>query len=71
MSCGLVKDDKLYLAVWNVGANKEHKVDLGRAIRSVKVAYPACNRVEFSTSGSVLNVAFTENVQARFFEVDF
>lgn len=71
VSCGLIKDDKLYLAVWNVGANKEHKVDLGRAIRSVKVAYPACNRVEFSTSGSVLNVAFTENVQARFFEVDF
>lgn len=70
VSCGLIKGNKLFLAVWNVSGKSERKIDLGKAIRSVKVVYPARNRIEFVANDNVLSVAFTESAQARFFEID-
>lgn len=66
---GLRDEDRLYLAVWNLGEVGEKKIDLGKCIVDARIAYPKEDMLQHSIDGSQLVVSFTEEYQARFFEI--
>jgi len=67
---GLKTEDKLYLAVWNLGGERHIHLPLpGVTVRSAKVAYPVSLETRFAYDESSLTVDFTEDEQARLFEI--
>lgn len=66
---GLEADAKIYLAVWNLGEAGEKQIELGTLIKSAKISYPKTNPLEYFINGSCLQISFTEDYQARFFEI--
>ncbi len=68
---GIMTDKKLYLAVWNLGGKRHVKLELPE-IRplSVRVAYPTTLPTDFAFDGSSVTVDFTEDDQARLFEIE-
>ena len=63
-------EEKLYLAVWNLGGEKKMTVPLdGLCVKSARVAYPLSLKTEFTYGPSSLTVEFTEEHQARIFEI--
>lgn len=66
---GLKCENKVYLAVWNLGETGEKEIDLGIDIQWAEVSYPRKNCLTYQTEGSKLKIAFTEAYQARFFEL--
>lgn len=66
---GLQKDNKIYLAVWNIGKCGEKRIKLDKIIKSVKCIYPFNNEIKICFSNNEITVDFTENIQARFLEV--
>lgn len=66
---GLKCQDKIYLAFWNLGETGEKCINLGTNIESAEVAYPKNNRLDYSIDGNLLKITFTEEYQARFFEI--
>lgn len=69
VASGLRYDDTIYLAEWNLGEAGEKEIDLGALIESAQVSYPKKNTLQYSASGSSLKISFTEDYQARFFEL--
>ena len=68
---GLLTDKKLYLAVWNLGGEKNVSIPLGEITpKSASVAFPANNKVNCGLDGNTLNIQFTEDYQARMLEID-
>ena len=71
VASGLLTDEKLYLAVWNLGGEKKVSIPLEDiAPKSAKVAYPACSTLECRLNGNNIEIEFTEDYQARMFEIE-
>ena len=70
VACGLLHEDTLYLAVWNLGGG-DVTIPLGRPIRKAVVAYPSGIDTKLTVDESCLTVGFTEGYQARFLEISF
>ena len=70
VACGLLHENKLYLAVWNI-EGKEVEISLPglRALRA-KVAYPASLPCSFRLEEGSLHIVFREDHSARFFELE-
>ena len=68
---GIRTEKKLYLAVWNLHGERHVEIPLPEiSIRSAKVAYPVHMETRFSCDHNVLTVDFTNDEQARLFEMD-
>lgn len=68
---GLLTDEKLYLAIWNLGGERNVSIPLeGIAPKSVRVAYPASNALEYRLDGNSIEIEFTEDYQARMLEIE-
>jgi hypothetical protein len=64
-------ENKLYLAVWNLGGEKAVSISLaGLSPKSLKVAYPLSNKLDARLTGNTLEIDFTENYQARMLEIE-
>lgn len=76
VASGLKTDKKLYLAVWNLGG--EHDVEIPLTDidpKSARIAYPACDSeneysLKYSLYSDKLSIKFTEDIQARMFEIE-
>lgn len=66
---GLQHDNTVYLAVWNLGKIGERVIDCRQNIEKAHIGYPKNNPLPYSTEGSYLKISFTEEYQARFFEL--
>ena len=69
-ACGLKESNKLYLAVWNLGEEKEICILIPENILAVKVGYPQTIETEFSFDKTVLTVRFKDRYAARFLEIE-
>jgi len=71
VAVGLKDDKKLYLAVWNLGGDKQITLDLPEiTAKSATVAYPKSLATDFELKDGALHLNFTENEQARLFEIE-
>ncbi len=71
VAAGLKTDGKLYLAVWNLNGERDVKIDLPEIeATAAKVIYPTTLPTTFEFADNVLTIHFTEDYQARFFEID-
>ena len=64
-------NNTVYLAVWNLGEPGERRIEFDNLIESARISYPKNHSLHYSVDGSYLNVSFTEEYQARFFEIHF
>ncbi|MBR5459231.1 MAG: alpha-galactosidase [Clostridia bacterium] len=70
LASGLITDEKLYLAVWNLGGERKINIPLSDVkVKEVKVAFPLSLETKFSYDETSLSVYFTEDYQARIFEI--
>ena len=69
-ACGLKTENKVYLAVWNLGDNKPVTVNLDCPIKSVTVGYPKNLKTDFTVESNALTVKFPCEYSARFFEIE-
>ena len=76
VASGLKTDKKLYLAVWNLGGERDVEIPLANlSPKSARIAYPASNKeneysLKYSLYSDKLSVQFTEDIQARMFEIE-
>lgn len=69
-AAGLKTEDKLWLAVWNLRGQRHVTLPLpGITVRNARVAYPAALPTEYSFDSGSLTVDFSEDEQARLFEI--
>ena len=66
---GFETDEKLYLAVWNLGDKMHREIPL-KGYKNAVCAYPKANTLSFIYEIDILSIDFTEKYQARFFELD-
>ena len=70
VASGLLNGDKLYLAVWNLGGDRNVKITLeGLRPKNINVAYPASNTLNIRLNDNILEIDFTEDYQARMLEI--
>ncbi len=71
VAAGLKTDRKLYLAVWNLNGDRDVKINLPE-IETVaaKVIYPTTLPTTFEYKDNAIALHFTEDYQARLFEID-
>ncbi len=70
VSTGIKTDEKVYLAVWNLNGERHIKLDLPDIeVKDVKVLYPTTLPTTFDFDKTSLTIDFSEDVQARFFEI--
>ncbi len=72
VASGLTDGNKLLLAVWNLGGQREVKIPLSAyAPKSVRIVYPTApeHTIPCSLQDGVLHVEFSEDVQARMLEI--
>ena len=70
VASGFLSEDKLYLAVWNLGGEKNVSIPLaGLSPKSLKVAYPLSNTLDARLNDNILEIDFTEDYQARMIEI--
>ena len=69
VAAGFKTDDKIYLAVWNLGAKLSQQVPLPKDYISAVIVYPREMETEFILNHSILTVKFNKTYQARFFEI--
>lgn len=71
VASGLLSEGKLYLAVWNLGGERKVSIPLeGIDAKNAKIAYPACNSIGYKLADGKLEIEFTEDYQARMFEIE-
>ena len=71
VSAGIKTKDKIYLAVWNLNGDKHVELNLPEIIaKSASVAYPKSLDTKFTLKDNTLIVDFTEDAQARIFEIE-
>lgn len=68
-ACGLKTADRIYLAVWNLGDEREVCIPIPEGIRAVTVGYPQRLKTDFAYTENALTVRF-DGYAARFFEID-
>ena len=72
VSVGLKTEKKLYLAVWNLSGERSVTIPFPALhITRADVAYPKSLPTDFSYTENSLTVHFTEDKQARIFELSF
>jgi alpha-galactosidase len=69
LCAGFETEDKLYLAVWNMGDDLHREIPLN-GYKSAKCAYPSWNKLPFTYQNNKLTIEFTQKYQARFFEIE-
>lgn len=70
VSVGLKTEDKLYLAVWNLRGERSVTIPFPElCVKHVTVAYPKMLSTDFTFTENSLTVNFTEDEQARIFEI--
>ena len=70
VSVGLKTEDKLYLAVWNLRGERSVTIPFPElCVKHVTVAYPKTLATDFTFTENSLTVNFTEDEQARIFEI--
>lgn len=70
VSAGLKTVDKLYLAVWNLNGERHIKLPLAEiTVKDAKVIYPTTLDTKYSFDENSITIDFTEDEQARFFEI--
>ena len=62
-------DDKIYLAVWNLGGDREFVIDTDCEIVEAKVGYPRNEKINCQINEKSLKIEFSENYQARIIEI--
>ena len=71
VSVGLKTENKVYLAVWNLNGECHIELKLPEiAAKSASVAYPKSLETNFELRNNTLIIDFTENEQARIFEIE-
>ncbi len=70
IAAGLKTKGKAYLSVYSSGKSGRFSVDVGKEYKKAVCAYPKANELAFSLENGVLTVEFTEDYQARFFELE-
>ena len=66
---GLKTDDKIYLAVWNLGDAKEVDINIPE-LKNVKIAYPSNSDVKINTEKATLKLSFPRSCMAVFLEIE-
>ena len=70
VSVGLRTDKKVYLCVWNLHGSREVTLPLPElSAKNISVAYPVSLSTEYTFTENSLTVHFTEDEQARIFEI--
>lgn len=70
VSVGLKTEDKLYLAVWNLRGERSVTIPFHEfSVKNASVAYPKTLATDFTFTEGSLTVNFTEDEQARIFEI--
>ena len=70
VSAGLKKDNKIYLAVWNLEGERELFVPIVEGVKDAKIAYPSVTSVELSTSANgICLTCCTQTPCAVFLEI--
>ncbi len=70
VSAGLITDEKVYLAVWNLSGERDVTLPLPEIkVKSAAVLYPKTLPTDFSYDEGSLTLHFSEDEQARFFEL--
>ncbi len=71
VAAGIKTEDKLFLAVWNLKGDKDVTIPLPEVkVKAAKVGYPVNMTTDFSYTENEITVHFTEEEQARLFEID-
>ena len=70
VAAGLKTESKAYLSVYCLGKSGAFSVNVGKEYKKAVCAYPKSNTLGFSLENGVLTVNFTEDYQARFFELE-
>ncbi len=71
VAAGIRTESKVYLAVWNLGGDRHAELKLPEiSVRSASVAYPQSLPTSFAFNENTLTINFTEDYQARFFELE-
>ena len=70
VAVGLKTDEKVYLAVWNLKGERDVTLPLpDLTVKDAKVIYPVSLPFDYSFDASSLTLHFTEDEQARLFEL--
>ena len=69
VAAGIKTDDKIYLAVWNLGGDREFVIDTDCEIVEAKVGYPRNEKINCQINEKSLKIEFSENYQARIIEI--
>ncbi len=71
VASGFKTQEKLYLAVWNLGGEKNISIDLKEAnAHRASIVYPKSKKLPFFLQDNRLCIQFTQTLQARIFEID-
>jgi len=71
VASGLKTDGKIFLAVWNLGGKDKMEIPLnGISAEKAYISYPLNAESHYSLENNTLSVAFTEQFQARMFEIE-
>lgn len=72
VASGIKTDDTLYLGIWNLHGDRDVTIPLPEiCVKTVSIAYPAAIPIPFSFTENSLTAHFTEDAQARIFEITF
>ena len=70
VAAGLRTDEKVYLALWNLHGERDVTLPLPEiSAKDIRVAYPASLPTDYSFTQDSLTVRFTQDEQARLFEI--
>lgn len=69
IAAGIKTDDKIYLAVWNLGGEKVFLIDTGYDVVNAKTGYPRNENIDCETDKKSLKIKFSESYQARIIEI--
>lgn len=70
VSVGIKTEKRLYLSVWNLSGERDVTVPLPEiTVKGAKVAYPLSLPTDFTYTENSITLHFTEDVQARIFEI--
>ena len=68
VAAGFVADEKIYLAIWNLGEETELQIPIDCAVTNVELAYPQYSAKNYAFENGVFSVRM-ESKTARFFEI--
>ena len=70
VASGLETDEKIYLAVWNLGETPlDVEIPLGKSVSSADLTYPKRKDTKYNVENETLKIHFEQGKIARFFEL--